>query len=99
MNRSTAVSGRLDDPPPMSASPEVAEKPARVSQKMTINVNTELVDDAKNAFWMDRREYQSFSEWVSEAIQNQVELTKTRHGVQELPARPRRDLPAGRPLS
>lgn len=69
------------------------------SQKMTINVPAELVDEAKNAFWVDRGAYRSFSSWVAEALQRQIQETMSRHGIQALPQRPGDGLPPGRPLS
>ena len=98
VHKPSAVSGQFENSP-AQALPQSQPKAGPTHQKMTINISTELVDKAKDAFWMDRREYHSFSEWISEAIHNQVEAAKTRHDVQTLPARPRRDLPSGRPLS
>jgi hypothetical protein len=66
---------------------------------MTINIPAELVNQAKDAFWLDHRDYRSFSAWVSEALRQQIEQTMTRHGVDSLPHRPLTDLPPGRPLS
>jgi hypothetical protein len=66
---------------------------------MTINIPTDLVNQAKDAYWMDRLDYRSFSAWVSEALQRQIEQTLTRHGVDTVPARPGDGLPPGRPLS
>jgi hypothetical protein len=65
---------------------------------MTINVSAELVDEAKNAFWVDRGDYRSFSAWVAEALQRQIQQTMDRHGISALPPRPGDGLPPGRPL-
>jgi hypothetical protein len=65
---------------------------------MTINVPTDLVDAAKNAFWADRGEYRTFSAWVAEALERQIADTMHRHGLSRLPARPGEGLPPGRPL-
>ncbi|MCW2899052.1 MAG: hypothetical protein JWO67_1317 [Streptosporangiaceae bacterium] len=88
--------------PPPSSAPEPVSAPAPApsrNQKMTINIPGELVDQAKDAFWLDHRDYRSFSAWVSEALRQQIAQTMARHGVDSLPARPTTDLPAGRPLS
>jgi hypothetical protein len=66
---------------------------------MTINIPADLVNQAKDAFWLDHRDYRSFSAWVSEALRRQIEQAMARHGVDSLPARPVTDLPPGRPLS
>lgn len=66
---------------------------------MTVNVSSELIGEAKDAFWLARGEYQTFSGWVAEAIRRHIDATKTAHGVEELPARPGGSLPTGRPLS
>jgi hypothetical protein len=66
---------------------------------MTINVPAALVDEAKNAFWVDRDSYRSFSSWVAEALHRQIEQTMQRHGIEALPPRPGDGLPPGRPLS
>lgn len=82
-------------PVPTPAAPELA---ASRTQKMTINVPTDLVDAAKNAFWADRGGYRTFSAWVAEALERQITDTMTRHGLQQLPTRPGEGLPPGRPL-
>jgi hypothetical protein len=68
---------------------------------MTINIPADLVNQAKDvdAFWLDHRDYRSFSAWASEALRQQIEQTMARHGVDSLPPRPVTDLPPGRPLS
>lgn len=66
---------------------------------MTINVPADLVDEAKNAFWVERGTYRSFSSWVAEALHRQIEQTMQRHGIEALPPRPGDGLPPGRPLS
>jgi hypothetical protein len=83
-------------PRTLAPAPQPVAPPRNV--KMTINVPAELVDEAKNAFWADRGSYRSFSAWIAEALQRQIEETMTRHSLTTLPDRPTNDLPPGRPL-
>lgn len=69
------------------------------SQKLTVNVPRDLVGRAKDAYWLARGEYRTFSAWVEAALVEQIERTKTEHGVEEIPPRPGGSLPTGRPLS
>jgi hypothetical protein len=65
---------------------------------MTINVPGDLIDAAKNAFWVDRGDYRTFSAWVAEALERQIADTMQRRGLRQLPDRPGEGLPPGRPL-
>lgn len=86
-------------PRTLAPAPQPAARPAPPRNvKMTINVPAELVDEAKNAFWVERGSYRSFSSWIAEALQRQIAETMTRHDLTALPARPDVDLPPGRPL-
>lgn len=73
-------------------------KPSARSKKMTVNIAGDLEADAKNAYWVERDEYRTFSDWVAEAISRHVEETKRRRGLDDLPVRPGGGLPTGRPL-
>ncbi len=68
-------------------------------QKMTINVSSALVDQAKDAFWVARGEYRSFSAWVEDALRRHIDTTRAAHDLDELPPRPHVELPTGRPIS
>lgn len=74
-------------------------EPSSRSEKMTINIPAALINEAKDAYWVDRGSYRTFSEWIAEALQRQIQDTMTRHGLEQLPTRPARGLPPGRPLS
>ncbi|WP_139317257.1 MULTISPECIES: hypothetical protein [unclassified Pseudonocardia] len=65
---------------------------------MTVNLRRELIDEAKNAYWLARGDYVTFAAWVDEALRRQIDTMKTAHGVDEIPPRPGA-LPPGRPLS
>jgi hypothetical protein len=70
------------------------------SQKMTVNVSRDLVDQAKDAFWLARGEYRTFSAWVEDALRRHIDATKAAHDVDTLPRRPGGGaLPPGRPLA
>lgn len=79
--------------------PETDPFPEQGSQKLTVNVPRDLVGQAKDAFWLARGEYRTFSAWVEAALAEQIERTKAAHGVEEIPPRPGGSLPTGRPLS
>ena len=66
---------------------------------MTVNIDSVLAGLAKDAFWLGRGEYRTFSAWVEEALRRQIAATKAEHGVEDLPPRPGGSLPTGRPLS
>lgn len=80
---------------PLPAKPA---KAATTSQKMTVNINRELAEQAKDAFWLARGEYRTFSAWIEDALRHHIEATKHVHGVDDVPARPGGSLPTGRPL-
>ncbi len=89
-------------PPAMPTTPAtdttgpIPARPRR--QKMTVNVSSDLVDQAKDAFWVARGEYRSFAAWIEEALRRQIEATQAAHSLDELPPRPRGELPTGRPV-
>lgn len=83
--------------PPLSATTPTA--PESRSEKITLNIPASLISDAKDAYWADRGTYRTFSEWVGEALQRQIQDTMSRHRLRELPPRPASGLPPGRPLS
>lgn len=97
--------------PATPATPTTAETPATVtktatlekpaaSQKMTVNVSRDLIDQAKDAFWLARGEYRTFSAWVEDALRRHIDATKAAHDVDTLPRRPGGGaLPPGRPLA
>lgn len=66
---------------------------------MTINVSGELIEQAKDAFWLARSDYRTFSGWVEDAMRRHIEATKAARGLDALPRRPSGPLPTGRPLS
>ena len=104
--RTSALSGRhpavplASDPQPATVTkPATLEKPT-ASQKMTVNVSRDLIDQAKDAFWLARGEYRTFSAWVEDALRRQIDATKAAHDVDTMPRRPGGGaLPPGRPLS
>lgn len=67
---------------------------------MTVNISHHVIDQAKDAFWLARGEYRTFSAWVEDALRRHIDATKTAHSLDDLPHRPGRGpLPPGRPLS
>jgi hypothetical protein len=79
--------------------PATPAKPAAGTQKMTVNVSRDLIDQAKDAFWLAHGEYRTFSAWVEHALRRHIDATKAAHGVDYLPRRPGSgSLPPGRPL-
>jgi hypothetical protein len=86
------------------ATPATVTKPAvnpgnPASQKMTVNVSRDLIGQAKDAFWLARGEYRTFSAWIEDALRRHIDATKTAHGVDNLPRRPGGGaLPSGRPI-
>jgi hypothetical protein len=82
---------------PTQSAQQVQPAPSR-NKKLTINLQDHLVEEAKNAFWVDRGTYATFSSWVAEALQRQIEDTMARHRLTALPQRPGDGLPPGRPL-
>lgn len=113
--RASALSGRHpavplteQPPPPITATPETpatVTKPATAEklaphQKMTVNASRALIDQAKDAFWLARGEYRTFSAWIEDALRRHIDATKTAYGVDTLPPRPGGGaLPPGRPLT
>jgi len=90
-------------PPPamvtMAAKPAMPETAAGANQKMTINISKDIADQAKDAFWLARGEYRTFSAWVEDALRRHIDATKAAHGLDDLPRRPGGgSLPPGRPL-
>lgn len=88
----------------MVTTPTTVTKPATLeaatSQKMTVNVSRDLIDQAKDAFWLARGEYRTFSAWVEDALRRHIDATKAAHDVDTLPRRPGGGaLPPGRPLT
>lgn len=66
---------------------------------MTVNISRDLIDQAKDAFWLAHGEYRTFSAWVEHALRRHIDATKLAHGVDDLPRRPGSgSLPPGRPL-
>lgn len=78
--------------------PGIPAKAAATSVKMTVNINRDLAEQAKDAFWLARGEYRTFSAWIEDALRHHIEATKHVHGVDDVPARPGGSLPTGRPL-
>lgn len=76
--------------------PQPVATPAR---KMTVTVSADLAEQAKDAFWMARAEYRTFSAWVEDALRRHIDATRHAHDVDALPPRPGGPLPTGRPLS
>lgn len=68
------------------------------SQKMTVNISRDLAEQAKDAFWLARGEYRTFSAWIEDALRHHIDATKHAHGADDIPARPGGSLPTGRPL-
>jgi hypothetical protein len=46
------------------------------SQKLTVNIDRQLIDQAKDAFWLARGEYRTFSGWVEAALRRHIDATK-----------------------
>ena len=70
-----------------------------MTQKMTVNISPDLINQAKDAYWLAHSEYRTFSSWVEDALRRHIDATKTAHGVDHLPPRPGGwALPPGRPL-
>jgi hypothetical protein len=84
-------------PPAVTRRPSEATTRDR-NTKVTINIPAELIDEAKNAFWVQRGSYRSFSAWIADAVQHKIAETMTEHGLTALPPRPYEDLPPGRPV-
>ena len=79
--------------------PAISAKPGGSTQKMTVNISRDLIDEAKDAFWLAHGEHRTFSAWVEHALRRHIDATKTAHGVDQLPRRPGSgSLPPGRPL-
>jgi hypothetical protein len=79
--------------------PANLETLATRNQKMTVNISSEVVDRAKDAFWLARGEYRTFSSWVEDALRRHIDATRVAHDLDELPHRPGGgSLPPGRPL-
>lgn len=90
--------------PTMVTTPTTVTKPATLepatSQKMTVNVSRDLIDQSKDAFWLARGEYRTFSAWVEDALRRHIDATKAAHDVDTLPPRPGGGaLPSGRPIA
>lgn len=85
--------------PTTVAKPTSLATAARATQKMTVNISRDLIDEAKDAFWLAHGEYRTFSAWVEHALRRHIDATKAAHGVKQLPRRPGSgSLPSGRPL-
>lgn len=67
-------------------------------QKLTVNLSADAIGAAKDAFWLARDDYRTFSAWVEDALRRHVDHTKQAHAVEQIPARPRGPLPTGRPV-
>lgn len=106
-NRPPAQPGRPRFTDSESTSPSPAERVSTVpesadhprTKKVTLNISPSLLEEAKDAFWVDLGEYRSFSEWVAHALREHIESTKRRHRLTVLPKRPHKDLPTGRPIN
>jgi hypothetical protein len=93
----------ITETPETPATPATVTKPVNpgnpASQKMTVNVSRDLIGQAKDAFWLARGEYRTFSAWIEDALRRHIDATKTAHGVDNLPRRPGGEaLPSGRPI-
>jgi hypothetical protein len=93
----------ITETPATPATPATVTKPVNpgnpASQKMTVNVSRDLIGQAKDAFWLARGEYRTFSAWIEDALRRHIDATKTAHGVDNLPRRPGGGaLPSGRPI-
>lgn len=75
-----------------------APPPPASSAKVTLNLPTDLIDDAKDAYWVERDDYPNFSGWVAAALERRIQDLMDRRELTTLPPRPRRSLPSGRPL-
>jgi len=73
--------------PAMVAKPITPEKLGG-GQKTTVNVSRDLADQVKDAFWLARGEYRTFSAWVEDALRLYIDATKAAHDVDTVPRRP-----------
>jgi len=74
--------------PAMVAKPITPEKLGG-GQKTTVNVSRDLADQVKDAFWLARGEYRTFSAWVEDALRRRhIDATKAAHDVDTVPRRP-----------
>jgi Arc/MetJ-type ribon-helix-helix transcriptional regulator len=80
---------------PAASKPQASGRP----KKMTVNLDNQLQEDAKDAFWLARGQYRTFSAFVEEALRRHIRDTMDAHSVDQLPRRPGGSLPTGRPLS
>ena len=67
--------------------------------KFSVTVDTEVLDEAKNAFWaaMAVGRYRTFGDFVNEAIADKTSaLAKKLNGGADFPPRPSDNLPPGR---
>ena len=71
----------------------------RRSKKVTVNLDVDLDEQAKAAFWLVHDSYANYSAWVSEALREKIEKVKEEAGIDELPARPGGPLRTGRPFA
>lgn len=65
---------------------------------MTFNLSEDVVEQARDAFWLARGEYRTLADWVEVALLRHIEETKKAQGVEEIPPRPG-PLPVGRPIN
>ena len=58
----------------------------------------DVIGTAKDAFWLARDDYRTFSAWVEDALRRHVDHTKHVRSVEQIPVRPSGPLPTGRPV-
>jgi hypothetical protein len=68
------------------------------SHKLTVNLPPDVIGRAKDAFWLARDDYRTFSAWVEDALRRHVDHTKQVRSLEQIPVRPRGPLPTGRPV-
>ena len=82
---------------PLPATP-ARRTPLAGSQKLTVNLPPDVIGTAKDAFWLARDDYRTFSAWVEDALRRHVDHTKQLRSVEQIPVRPSGPLPTGRPV-
>ncbi len=89
-------------PAARATEPTAAPRPPKSVSKMTVNTTPDVINAAKNAWWVDGRDRAlTYSGWIEEAILAHVHAAAQRAGVQEFPPRPSsaESLPVGRPIT
>lgn len=78
--------------------PEALTAPGK-SKKISVSIDPDVTDAAKNAWWATRQESGlTFSGFVEQAMAEHVAREAKRQGVEGFPKRPTERLPAGRPV-